>query len=111
MSLTRLTTVAWAQGIGLGTGTGSSTLVSLIPFVLIFVIFYFLLILPQQRRQKKLRTMLEALKKGDKVVTSSGIWGTVSNLGKDTVTLQISDNTKVKIQREHVARVRADEEE
>jgi preprotein translocase subunit YajC len=102
-----LNAVAWAQG----TGTGTGTLVSLVPFILIFVIFYFLLILPQQRRQKKLRTMLEALKKGDKVVTSSGIWGTVANLGKETVTLQVSDNTKVKIQRDHIARIRSDEEE
>jgi preprotein translocase subunit YajC len=104
-----LNAVAWAQGTGSGTGTG--TLVSLVPFILIFVIFYFLLILPQQRRQKKLRTMLDALKKGDKVVTSSGIWGTVANLGKETVTLQVSDNTKVKIQRDHIARIRSDEEE
>ena len=79
--------------------------------ILIFVIFYFLLILPQQKRQKKLRSMLETLKKGDKVVTSSGIWGTVANLGKDTITLQIGDNTKVKIQRDHIARLRSDEEE
>jgi len=88
------------------------TLVSLVPFLLIFVIFYFLLILPQQKRQKKLRTMLAALKKGDKVVTSSGIWGTVANLDKeaDTVTLQIADNTKVRIQRDHIARLREEEE-
>ena len=86
-------------------------MLSLIPFVLIFVIFYFLLILPQQKRQKQLREMLAALKKGDKVVTSSGLWGTVSNIGKETVTLQIADNTKVKIQREHIARVRTGDEE
>jgi len=101
--------VAWAQGGT--TGSGGGTLLSLVPFILIFVIFYFLLILPQQKRQKKLRSMLETLKKGDKVVTSSGIWGTVTNLGKDTVTIQIGDNTKVKIQRDHIARLRTDEEE
>ncbi|MGH7260669.1 MAG: preprotein translocase subunit YajC [Nitrospiraceae bacterium] len=55
--------------------------------------------------------MMEALKKGDKVVTSSGIWGTVTNLGKETVTLQIADNAKIKIQRDSIARVRSDEEE
>ncbi|WP_447979607.1 preprotein translocase subunit YajC [Candidatus Nitrospira bockiana] len=108
--MTVLASVAWAQGAGTGTGTGSAWL-SFLPFILIFVIFYFLLILPQQKRQKKLKEMLDALKKGDKVVTSSGIWGTVTNLGKDTVTLQIADNTKVKIQRDHIARVRTDEEE
>lgn len=90
---------------------GGNMLVSLIPFLLIFVLFYFMLILPQQKRQKKSKEMLEALKKGDKVVTSSGIWATVTNLGKDTVTLQIADNTKIKIQKEYVARIRGDEED
>jgi len=86
-------------------------MLSLVPFVLIFVIFYFLLILPQQKRQKHQKAMLEGLKKGDKVVTASGIWGTVTNLGKDTVTLQIADTAKIKIQKEHIARMRADEED
>jgi preprotein translocase subunit YajC len=102
--------VAWAEGT-LGSGGTAGGLLSLVPFVLIFVIFYFLLILPQQRKQKQLKLMLDALKKGDKVVTASGIWGTVTNLGKETVTLQIADNTKIKIQREHIARLRADEED
>jgi preprotein translocase subunit YajC len=102
--------VAWAEGTG-GSGGAAGGLLSLVPFVLIFVIFYFLLILPQQRKQKQLKLMLDALKKGDKIVTASGIWGTVTNLGKDTVTLQIADNTKIKIQREHIARLRADEED
>jgi preprotein translocase subunit YajC len=101
--------VAWAQGTSGGGAAGG--LLSLVPFVLIFVIFYFLLILPQQRKQKQLKLMLDALKKGDKVVTASGIWGTVANLGKQTVTLQIADNTKIKIQREHIARIRTDEED
>jgi preprotein translocase subunit YajC len=101
--------VAWAQGAA--SGSTGSTLLSFLPFILIFVIFYFLLILPQQKRQKKLKAMLEALKKGDKIVTSSGIWGTITNLGKDTVTVQIADNTKIKVQRDHIARVRVDEEE
>ncbi len=102
--------VAWAQGAGSGGGMPSS-LVSLVPFVLIFVLFYFLLILPQQKKQKQQKSMLETLKKGDKVITSSGIWGTVTNLGKDTVTLQIADTAKIKIQREYIARLRSDEEE
>jgi preprotein translocase subunit YajC len=101
--------IAWAQGAS--GGGGGSAFLSFVPFILIFVVFYFLLILPQQKRQKKLKAMLDALKKGDKVVTSSGIWGTVTNLGKETVTLQIADNTKVKIQRDQIARVRADDEE
>lgn len=103
--------VAWAQGVQSGGAGSGSSLLSLVPFVLIFIVFYFLLILPQQKRQKKLKEMLDALKKGDKVVTSGGIWGTVTNMGKETVTLQISDNTKIKVQRESISRLRADEEE
>src|SRR5579885_1320691 len=98
-----MASVAWAQGPGGGGGGG--LLLSLVPFLLIFVIFYFLLILPQQKRQKQLREMLASLKKGDKVVTSGGLWGTVSNIGKQTVTLQVADNTKVKVQREHITRL------
>ncbi|MEC4674361.1 MAG: preprotein translocase subunit YajC [Nitrospirota bacterium] len=103
-----LASVAWAQGGG--DQEGSATLLSLVPFLLIFVIFYFLLIRPQQQRQKEQKELLAALKKGDKVVTSSGIWGTITNLGKETATVQIADNTKVIIQRENIARLRKTEE-
>ena len=102
--------VAWAQSTG-GSGSGTGTLLSLVPFVLIFVIFYFMLILPQQKKQKQQKAMMEGLKKGDKVITASGIWGTVTNLGKDTVTLQIADNTKIKMQREYIARLRSEEDD
>ena len=102
--------VAWAQGTG-GGGSGSGTILSLVPFVLIFVIFYFMLILPQQKKQKQQKAMMESLKKGDKVITTSGIWGTVTNLGEDAVTLQIADNTKIKMQREFVARLRSEEDD
>lgn len=102
---------AWAQGLGGGGGSGAGTILSFVPFVLIFIIFYFLLILPQQKKQKQQKALLEALKKGDKVITASGIWGTVTNLGKETVTLQIADNTKIKIQRDFISRLRADEED
>ena len=111
MDTTMWDSVAWAQGASGSTSVGGGGLLSLIPFVLIFVIFYFMLILPQQKRQIQVKSMIEALKKGDKVVTASGIWGTVTNLGKETVTLQIADNTKIKIQKEHIARLRGDEED
>ena len=102
--------VAWAQGTS-GSGGAGGGLLSLVPFVLIFVIFYFMLILPQQKRQKQAKAMLETLKKGDKVVTASGIWGTITNLGKETVTLQIADTTKINIQKAHLARLRGEEED
>ncbi|MDH4097794.1 MAG: preprotein translocase subunit YajC [Nitrospira sp.] len=102
--------IAWAEGTG-GGSAGTSSLLSFVPFVLIFVIFYFLLIRPQQKKQKEQKALLEAVKKGDKIVTTSGIWGTVTNLGKETVTLQIADNTKIKMQRENIARVRGEDED
>ena len=107
--------IAWAQatgggGVG-GGGQGPGGLLSLLPFIMIAIIFYFLLIRPQQKKQKEQKALVDALKKGDKVVTTSGIWGTVTNLGKDTITLQIADNTKVKMQRDNIARVRAEDED
>ncbi len=110
MMIVLMASVAWAEGPG-GGGGASSSLLSLVPFVLIFVIFYFLLILPQQKRQKQQKAMLDDLKKGDKVITASGFWGTITNLGKETVTLQIADNTKVKIQKEHIAKIRAEDDD
>lgn len=110
MTMAAMASLAWAQGAG-GGGSGTGSWLSLIPFVLIFVIFYFLLILPQQKRQKQQKAMLDNLKKGDKVITASGIWGTVTNLGKATVTLQIADNTKIKIQKEHIAKLRTEEDD
>lgn len=106
--------LAWAEGTGGGgaaSGGGAGGILSLVPFLLIFVIFYFLLIRPQQQKQKQQQTLLDAIKKGDKVITTSGIWGTVTNLGKDTVTLQIADNTKIKMQRENVSRLRTEDED
>ncbi|HIO22701.1 MAG TPA: preprotein translocase subunit YajC, partial [Nitrospirales bacterium] len=85
--------------------------VSLIPFVLIFLIFYFLLIRPQKQRASQHKTMLDALKKGDKVITSGGLWGTVTNLGKETVTLQIADTVKVKVDRSHVTQLQSGDDE
>ena len=103
--------LAWAQGTAAGGGGGAGSLIQFGFIPLILIIFYFLLIRPQQQQQKKMAEMRSGLKKGDKVVTSSGIWGTITNLGKDTVTLQIADNTKVRLQRDHVASLRTDDEE
>ena len=78
-------------------------------FVLIIVIFYFVIYRPQKQQREKHQTLISQLKKGDKVVTSGGIWGTVTNLGKETVTLQVAENAKIKVARDHILRVRGDE--
>jgi len=90
-------TPAYAQAAP-GGGTGNF-IYSFAPFILIFVLFYLLLIRPQQKRQKLHRQMLEALKKGDKVVTNGGLMGTVSAVTKDVVTLQVADNVRLKVLR------------
>jgi preprotein translocase subunit YajC len=78
-------------------------------FILIVVIFYFLIYRPQKQQREKHKALLNELKKGDKVVTSGGIWGTVTNIGKETVTLQVAENAKIKVIRDHIARLRGDD--
>ena len=80
-------------------------LIQLLPLILIFVVFYFLLILPQQRKQRQHRKLLEALKRDDRVITSSGIHGTVANVKDSTVIIVIADGVKVEIEKSHVAHV------
>jgi preprotein translocase subunit YajC len=105
-------TEAWAQGTGAAPGAGPGGMfVSFLPFVLIFVVFYFLLILPQQRKQKKHRAMLEALKKGDRVLTTGGVMGTVAAINKNVITVQVADNVKIKIRREYIAELQPESEE
>lgn len=76
---------------------------SLVPFVLIFIIFWFLLIRPAQRRQKAHQQMLEALKRGDKVVTNGGLHGEVAAVDDGVVALKISDNVKVRVSKSAIA--------
>ena len=81
----------------------------LIMMIIVMGIFYVMLILPQQRQRKKTQAMLSALKNGDKVVTSSGIYGTVSGIDGDTVILKIADQVKIRILRSAISQIEADE--
>ena len=82
-------------------------LVQFMPIILMFVIFYFLLIRPQQKKQKDLQAMISQLKKGDKVVTTGGILGTVSSLQEDYVVLTVGDSeTKIEILKSAIAGLR-----
>ena len=96
--------LAYAMGQAPGGGGGSS-MMSFLPIVLIFVIFYFLLIRPQQKRAKEHRTLLSNLKLGDQVLTSGGIYGRVTGLREDVVTVEISDKVRVKVNRGNIAGV------
>lgn len=74
-------------------------LVQLIPFALVLAIFYFVILLPMRRRQKKVQEFLRALKVGDKVITSGGLYGSVAKLGDQSVQLQVAQNVRVEVSR------------
>lgn len=76
----------------------------MLPMVLVFAVIYFLMIRPQQKQEKQRRAMLGAVQKGDKVVTTGGIHGTITNMGEDTVTLRV-DNIKMTVDRSAIGRV------
>lgn len=95
----------WQAGSPLG-GLGTF----LVPLALMFGIMYFLVILPQSRQRKKTQEMLSAIKNGDKVVTTSGIYGTINGMDGDTIILKIADNVKIRIARAAIAHVEAPED-
>ncbi|MFD1772821.1 preprotein translocase subunit YajC [Paenibacillus rhizophilus] len=81
-------------------GSQSSNILGLVgPFVLMFIVFYFLLIRPQQKKTKTRNSMLKALKKGDKVVTIGGLHGTIMEISDDIVVLRVNDVTKLTFDR------------
>ncbi len=89
----------------------SGGIMAFLPLVLIMVIFYVLLILPAQRRQKKTQEMLSALKNGDKVVTTGGLFGTIVGIESDSVQLRIADQVKVKVSRSAIAGLQPESKE
>ena len=92
--------VAYAQA-----GGGPSTFISMLPLVLIFAVFYFLLIRPQQRKAKDLRNMLSQLKRNDEVMTTGGVFGKVQALTETEVTLEVGPNMKLRVSRSHIAQL------
>ena len=82
-----------------------SDLMAFLPMVAIFVVFYFLLIRPQQKKAKEARAMLEALQKGDEVVTAGGLLGRIAKLGEQYVTVEIAPNTEITVQRAAIAQL------
>jgi len=97
--------IATAYAQAPGAPAGGLDLMAFLPMIAIFVLFYFLLIRPQQRRAKEHRAMLEALQKGDEVETSGGIVGRVTKLGDNYVGLEIAPNMEVNLQRSAVAKL------
>jgi preprotein translocase subunit YajC len=102
-----LISAAYAQGTGVtGLFDNQGALIQFLPLVLIFVVFYFLLIRPQQRKAKDQKTMLDALRRGDRVVTGGGIIGTVARADNpEEVTVDIADNVRVRVVRSTITNV------
>ena len=92
-------------------GAGGFSLQGLLPFILIFIIFYFLLIRPQQKRVKQHKLMVESLKRGNKVLTAGGILGVVTKAidGSETVSVEISSGVTVELARQMISEVRGEE--
>ena len=102
------------QGTAPGQGTGAPGqacgIETMLPFILIFAVIYFLMIRPQKKQEKVRQAMLAQINKGDKVVTNGGIHGTVSNITDDTITLRV-DNIKMTLDRTAIGRVVRDKGE
>ena len=93
--------IAYAMG---GGGTeGAAGFSGFIPIILMFVIFYFLLIRPQQKRNKEHKEMITNLKKGDRIITNGGIYGRITGMDESTLTVEIADKVRVKVARGNIA--------
>ena len=92
---------AYAQGAA----PGGSDLMTFLPMIAIFVVFYFLLIRPQQKKAKEAKAMLEALQKGDEIVTAGGLLGKISKLNDQYATIEIAPNTEITVQRQAVSQL------
>ena len=93
------------------TPEGQNPLVTFLPLILVFVIFYFFMIRPQVRKQKELSSYRSALKKGDKIITTGGIYGKITDVKDNTVTVDVGDNVLLKIDKSAVLRDSSDIEQ
>ena len=96
---------AFAQTAPAATGGAESSLLSLLPLVLMFVVLYFIMIRPQMKRQKEHKALIEALAKGDEVVTAGGLLGKVSKLGESYIHVEVANGVEVQLQRTAVVQV------
>ena len=95
--------LAYAMGQGGEAAGGAGGFASFVPLILMFAIFYFLLIRPQQKKAKEHREMVSSLKKGDRIVTSGGIHGRITAVDDTVLTVEISDRVRVKVSRGNVS--------
>ena len=100
-----MTTIAWAADAAApGAGAGGMAFIGqFLPLILIFLVFYFLLIRPQQKKAKEHQNYLANLKRGDKVITGGGIFGQITGLTDTAVTLEVAENVRIKVSRAAIA--------
>src|SRR5271157_3270548 len=94
--------IAYAMGSQMGSGQ-SNQIMAFLPLILLFAVFYFLLIRPQQKRAKTHKTFIENLKKGDRVVTSGGMYGTITGVTDDSATIEVAEKVRVKVLKSAIA--------
>jgi preprotein translocase subunit YajC len=111
MSIAYAADLAYAAAQSPGGEGGGSIAVQLLFFAAIFAIFYFLLIRPQQKQRREREAMLGSVKRGDRVVTTGGVHGTVVGMNEHTIVLKVADQVKLEIDRTAVARIVAREKE
>ncbi|MGQ4002383.1 preprotein translocase subunit YajC [Francisellaceae bacterium CB299] len=102
LSMALLSTSAFAEGVAAPAGNPMSSILMLVVF---FAIFWFLLIRPQQKKNKELRKMLSELSKGDEVVTNGGVIGKIAKIDDTFVDLEVAENVTIKVQRNAVANI------
>jgi preprotein translocase subunit YajC len=100
--------MAGAPGGAGGAGGGMAAFQQIIPLVFMFAIFYFLLIRPQQKKAKEHKALLEAMKKGDNVITAGGVHGKVTAVEDELVTLEVANNVNIKITKSYIAAIKKD---
>lgn len=103
--------IPFLQQAGAPSASGTASLLTFLPVIFIFVIFYFFLIRPQNKKQKETEKMINALKKGDKVITIGGIHGVVSSVKEKTIIVKVDDNCKIEFNRTAISSVELSDEE
>ncbi|MDT8999828.1 preprotein translocase subunit YajC [Paucibacter sp. APW11] len=96
---------AFAQAAAPAAAGGENSLLSMLPLVLMFVVLYFVMIRPQMKRQKEHKAMIDALAKGDEVVTNGGVLGKVSKLGESFAHLEVAHGVEIQVQRAAIVQV------
>lgn len=105
-----LIATAYAMGAPAEGGQQPNPIVQFLPFVLMFLVLYLLILRPQMKKQKNQQRMIDELEKNDKIVTSGGIHGTILNIKDDILVVKIADNVKIEISRAAVSRVKNKED-